>query len=71
MEIKFKQTDTNPNLELGITVTPEPEDGFVAFKIYAETDNGNESVSYYMEKEELSDFIGTLIHVQSKLKRGV
>ena len=71
MEIKFKQTEQMSEAEVSLTVSPHLSEGLVIIEIRLKTQNGNDSTCYCMDREELSDFIGTLIHVQSKLKRGV
>ena len=66
MEIKFKteihenyQTETSINkIESGIFLTIRD----------IEDDKSVNSITHFLPKEDLKDFIGALLHVQSKLR---
>ena len=72
MEIKFKEQNLPANVERNISLSlQEGESCLVVFT--SETINNEyfPGVHYFMDKQQLSDYIGALLHVQSKLKRGV
>ena len=67
--MEFKLTNEE-NVRLGISIEKTPA-GHREINIYIEEPTEGLTGNIILEPEELSDFIGTLIHVQSKLKRGV
>ena len=67
--MEFKLTNEE-NVRLGISIEKTPA-GHREINIYIEEPTEGLTGNIILEPEELSDFIGTLIHVQSKLKRGI
>ena len=71
MEIKFKQQNMPADIEREITLST-CDDCLVIETIQTVKDEtGFHGTQYGMDREQLSEYIGALIHFQSKLKRGV
>ena len=73
MNIKFEeQNDTNSNYKKEITLSTCDGDKLVIDTIQTvKNEAGFHGTQYVMDKKQLSDYIGVLLHIQAKLKRGV
>ena len=67
--MEFKLTNEE-NVRLGVSIDKTPA-GHREINLYIEDPIDGLMGNIILEPEELSDFIGTLLHVQAKLKRGV
>tara|TARA_R110000737_G_scaffold300511_1_gene307410 strand:+ start:17 stop:232 length:216 start_codon:yes stop_codon:yes gene_type:complete len=71
MQIKFKQANTPEDLE-GEIILSTCDDCLVIRTTQTLKDRtDNHETIYGMDREQLSEYIGALLHFQSKLKRGI
>ena len=68
MEIKFKE-QMSEGMERNISLRECEHQ--LAIATNETTKSGSQFIVYFMDREQLSEYIGALIHFQSKLKRGV
>lgn len=66
MEIKFK-TEVHKNYSTQLTIS-KIENGVFITNSSIEGNLENEEATHFLSKEDLKDFIGALLHVQSKLR---
>ena len=72
MEIKFEEQNLPSNVERNISLSVQEGDShLVVFTSETIKNEYRPGVPYFMDKQQLSDYIGALLHFQSKLKRGV
>ena len=70
MEINFKEQGLPKGIERKISLSI-CEDALSIFTTET-TKNGFESdIVYFMDKDQLSEYLGVLLHIQAKLKRGI
>ena len=71
MEIKFKQQNMPADIEREIILSTCDDCLVIGTKQTVKDGTDNRATIYGMDREQLSEYIGALIHFQSKLKRGV
>jgi hypothetical protein len=68
MIVQFKEWNESADTEYRLDAKLE-DSSILITTTYSKIGNENKELSYRFEKNELSDFIGALLHLQSKLKR--
>lgn len=67
MEISF-QTEVTDYLQTKIVISKIDNGLFITLREIVEDSESKDIYSHFLDKQQLKDFIGALLHVQSKLK---
>lgn len=67
MEISF-QTEVTDNLQTKIVISKIDNGLFITLREIVEDSESKDIYSHFLDKQQLKDFIGALLHIQSKLK---
>lgn len=68
MEISFT-TDLSDGLETKIIVSKNNKGVYLKFRNVFNHEESQDLAKHFLDKEQLKDFIGALLHIQSKLTR--
>lgn len=67
MEISF-QTEVTDSLQTKIVISKIDNGLFITLREIVKDSESKDICSHFLDKQQLKDFIGALLHVQSKLK---